>query len=319
MAGPVRRIAATTKVCKIAGQTADTRGRMPEYLTTKEIAELLRIKERKVYDLANSGSIPCTKATGKLLFPRDAIEEWLERRSAGSKTAGQKPRPNVFLGSHDPILDWALRESGCGIATYFDGSNDGLDRFEKREGIATGLHLYDPLTRSWNTPFIAERFAGAGAVLVEWSKRQRGLVIARGSAAPLREVKDLTGRSFAPRQEQSGSQHLFAHLLEEAGLSAGDLKMTAPLRTEVDAALAVLEGQADACFGLQSVASQYGLDFIPLVTERFDLLVDRHGWFEPPFQLFLDFCRSDSFARKTGALAGCDFTQFGTVHFNTRN
>ncbi|MEE9589560.1 MAG: helix-turn-helix domain-containing protein, partial [Hyphomicrobiaceae bacterium] len=123
---------------------------MSEYLTTKELAELLRIKERKVYDLAATGEIPCSRAMGKLLFPRAAVEAWLASASSGLDRAGEvQSRPNVFLGSHDPLLDWALRESGCGLATYFDGSLDGLERFAAGEGIASGLHIYEPAAKQW--------------------------------------------------------------------------------------------------------------------------------------------------------------------------
>ena len=93
-----------------------------EYLTTRELAALLRIKERKVYDLAASGTVPCSKAMGKLLFPRTEIEAWIaagrhrpESRQdirRGSAPRSSFVRPNVVLGSHDPLLEWALRESG---------------------------------------------------------------------------------------------------------------------------------------------------------------------------------------------------------------
>jgi excisionase family DNA binding protein len=86
-----------------------------EYLTTKELAGLLRIKERKVYDLAASGQVPCSRATGKLLFPRRAVEAWIASKSSGPVV--ETSRPDVFLGSHDPLLEWSLRESRCGLAT----------------------------------------------------------------------------------------------------------------------------------------------------------------------------------------------------------
>ena len=147
---------------------------MSEFLTTKELAELLRIKERKIYDLAASGTVPCSKATGKLLFPRDAINAWLKRHGSGLEPSEVKPRPDVFLGSHDPLLDWALRESHSGIATYFDGSADGLSRFGQREGLAAGLHLYEASVDDWNTPLVIERCGALPVVLIEWAKRQRG-------------------------------------------------------------------------------------------------------------------------------------------------
>ncbi len=145
-----------------------------EYLTTKELAELLRIKERKVYELAASGEVPCSRATGKLLFPRHAIDAWVAQKSSGLTSDIPLHRPNVFLGSHDPLLEWALRESRCGLATYFDGSLDGLERFANSEGIATGLHVYVPETTDWNRPVIKTCFAHQAVVLIGFGWRERG-------------------------------------------------------------------------------------------------------------------------------------------------
>jgi molybdate-binding protein len=225
------------------------------------------------------------------------------------------PLPNVFLGSHDPLLDWALRESGCGIATFFDGSTDGLTRFVKREGIATGLHLYDPESESWNERIVAERAGGMPVALLGWAKRQRGLIVSEARMGAIGTIADLKGRKVAPRQADSGAQTLFSHLIERAGFTADDLLMTSPARTEADAALAVLEGKADAAFGLASFAAQYRLPFVPLIEEQFDLLVDRRAWFLPPMQKFIEFCQSEAFRTRAGELAGYDVSGFGRVRF----
>ncbi|TCD11901.1 helix-turn-helix transcriptional regulator [Oricola cellulosilytica] len=289
---------------------------MPDFLTTRELAELLRIKERKVYDLVNSAKVPFTKATGKLLFPREAIEQWIEQSSTVPETVNPTARPPVLLGSHDPVLDWALRESGCGIATYFDGSGDGLDRFEGGEGIAAGLHVFEPDSGEWNIPLVAQRFKHADAVLVEWARRERGLIANPEAAPAIKNLEDMGGRRIAWRQPMSGTQRLLCHLLERAGVSVGEEDASIVSRTEVDAAMAVQDGAADVTFGLRHVADQHGLPFVPIVEERFDLLVSRPHWFEPPFQRFLAFCRSVAFQQKTAALAGYDFSGFATVHFN---
>jgi putative molybdopterin biosynthesis protein len=286
-----------------------------EYLTTKELADLLRIKERKVYDLAASGDIPCTRALGKLLFQRTAINAWLTRHSSGD--AGMPAVfPSLFLGSHDPLLEWALRESNSGIATFFDGSLDGLERFEKAEGIATGLHIFHGETREWNVPSIAERYAGKPVVLVEWANRERGLIVAAGNPKKINSIDDLKAHSVVARQGQAGSQILLNHLLDEAGLDQKSVKFTHAARTETDAALEVLEGNAETALGLKSVAKQYRLDFVPLIKERFDLLVWRSEWFEEPFQAFMAFCRSTDFADKISTMDGYDASNLGRVHFN---
>ncbi len=289
---------------------------MADYLTTKELADLLRIKERKVYDLAASGDVPCTKAMGKLLFPRGAVNAWLARSGSGPGIDGQRSRPDIFLGSHDPLLDWALRESHSGIATYFDGSADGLARFEQREGIAAGLHLYEATADDWNIPIITERCGTMPVVLVEWAKRQRGLILNPKLADSVLSIGDLPGKRFAPRQEGAGAEGLFRFFLKKAGLNSSDLTLTAPARTEHEAALMVLENKADATFGLAALAAQYRLPFAPVIEERFDLLIDRHAWFEPAFQRFLELCYSSKLEAHARDFEGYDVSNFGHVYFN---
>ena len=287
-----------------------------EYLTTRELAELLRIKERKVYDLAASGDLPCSRAMGKLLFRRREIDAWIARGRSGSVPGQATQLPSVFLGSYEPMLEWALRESRCGLATFLDGSIDGLQRFARGEGVATGLHIFDPETGDWNLPLIRQRFAAEPVVLVEWCWRERGLIVAPDEEGRIRGIGDLKGKRFAPRQSEAGSQHLFQHLLEREGIAPSQIELTAASRSEADAALAVAEDRADAALGLAALARQYHLGFIPVIRERFDLLVDRRSWFEEPLLTLLAFCRSAAFVDRIRGLEGYDFSNRGRILFN---
>lgn len=292
------------------------KNRLNEYLTTRELAELLRIKERKVYDLAASGAVPCSRATGKLLFPRKGIDEWLARNV--SSPAPAAARPQVILGSHDPLLEWALRASRCGLASYFDSSLDGLSRFADGEGIATGLHLYDSTADDWNSVAVETRFAQAPVVLVEWAKRARGIILAPGSAADCTGLDDLRGRKVVPRQAEAGSQVLLEALLQQRGIDAAMLDWTQAARSEVDAVIEVVEGRADATFGLATLASQYRLDFVAVIDERYDILVQRQAWFEPTWQTLVEFCRLPEFGQYASELAGCVIDDQFRVHYNSR-
>lgn len=289
---------------------------LSEYLTTKELADLLRLKERKIYDLAASGKVPCSRATGKLLFQRTQINAWLAENSSGLSLAPKTARANVFLGSHDPLLEWALMESRSGLASFLDSSFDGLKRYENREGMATGLHIYDVATDQWNVPIIAERFSQEPAVLVQWAWRSRGLIVAPGQGGNYPDISSLRGKTFVPRQPEAGSQQLFDHLLKAAGITGDALNLIAPARGETYAAQAVLENKADAAFGLQSLARQYRLDFVPLIKERFDLFIDRRFWFEQPMQTFISFCRQESFVNRASELGGYNIEGLGKVLYN---
>ena len=288
---------------------------MPEYLTTREVAQLLRLKERKVYDLASSGALACSRATGKLLFPEDAVRAFLAQHSSVEATSATV-RPAVFLGSHDPLLEWALRQSECGLATFFDGSADGLERFSQNEGVATGLHIKDDQGEGWNVEAVERICAREPVVLVEWAKRQRGLILGPEVTRPVAGLGDLSGLRLVPRQASAGAQKLFLDMIDANQVSPDELSLTEPARTELDAALALLEGKADVAFGLASVAATHRLRFVAILEERFDLLVDRRAWFEPGLQRFWQFCASDGFRARANELTGYDISAQGTVHFN---
>lgn len=295
---------------------SDTQSKAPEFLTVRELAALLRIKERKVYELASSGEIPVSRVTGKLLFPERAIRAWIAGASTGAEAGAEPRRPGVFLGSHDPLLEWALRQSRCGLASRFDGSHDGLARFAEGEGVAAGLHIHEAEAGGWNVASVAASCAGKNAVLAGFARRRRGLVVRRGDAAAIRGVGDLRGRAVASRQAESGTQVLFERLLAEAGLAPGDLASAETAPSETDAVQAVAQGAADACFGLEAVARLHDLAFVPVIEERFDLLVDRAAWFQPPFRRFWAFCRSEGFARHAEGMAGYDLSELGEVRWN---
>ena len=155
---------------------------MSEFYTTHELAALLRVKERKVYDLVAKETLPFRRVTGKLLFPRDEIAQWLQVNGMASNARvaprplrlSEGQRPLIAAGGHDPLLEWALRESRSGIAGFFDGALDGLQRAQAGDCVAAGLHI--PEAGEWNVATVAARFTDEPWVLIEWARRARGLI-----------------------------------------------------------------------------------------------------------------------------------------------
>lgn len=287
-----------------------------EFLTTKEVADLLRIKERKLYDLVSAQEIPCIKATGKLLFPKAELMHWIRTGEVTQNTGPAAQRPNIFSGSHDPLLEWAIRESGCGLAMQFDGSLSGLDVFENDKSLASGLHVLNPNAQAWNTHAIQSRFAKSNVVLLNWATRQQGLIVAKGNPAKIAGVAELPKLKIAVRQAGAGGMILFEHLLQANGLDLTQMNIAETCRTENDTIAAVASGTADAAPGLQALAMQFGLGFVPTQKEQFDLLVCRKAWFDPQFQTLLKFTTSAAFKTKAKQFEGYDTTALGTVVWN---
>lgn len=291
---------------------------MHEFLTTREVAALLRVKERKVYELVADRAIPVSRATGKLLFPRALVQAWVQRHvDYHGDLEALRALPPVVAGSHDPLLEWAIRESGCGLASYFDGSLDGLERVASGRAIGAGMHVFEPEQDGFNREHVSARLGGMPVVLVELFRRTQGLVVASGNPRGIAAMSDLAGLRFAARQGDSGSFVLLGHLLERAGMRADQLSLLAPpARSQAEVALAVAEQRADAGLAIESAARMYRLDFVPLFQERFDLLAWRREFFEPPLQALLAFCRGDALRARAERMSGYDVSRFGEVLYN---
>jgi excisionase family DNA binding protein len=279
----------------------------PAFLTTREVAELLRVRERKVYDMAAAGEIPHRRITGKLLFPHSEITEWL----AG--TAPAPERPMVLTGSHDPLLDWALREADTGLATLVNGSREGLTAFADGRAALAGLHL--PEAAGWNVETVAA-LGLRDCVLLGFARRARGLLVSPALAGQIKGFAGLRGRRVVLRQPGAGAATLFDSLLAEAGMGLDDLiALPGFARTESDAAAAVAAGEADAALGVAAMAQTFNLAFVPLCTEHFDLLIDRRAYFRPPVQRLLAFAGGPAMAAKAKAMGGYDLGDLGAVRW----
>ncbi|EEE37725.1 DNA-binding protein, excisionase family [Rhodobacteraceae bacterium KLH11] len=286
---------------------------MSRYLTTRELADLLRIGERKAYDLASSGEIPCVRAMGKLLFPKAEIIAWLNASRSGPQVA-EPPLPPIVAGSHDPLLDWALRESGSGLATYYDGSFDGLNRLADRSAQAAALHIHEP--DGFNSQTLRDLMGNAPVILYQIAQRQRGLLLAP-NISDISGFADLKDRRVILRQDSAASQRLFETELNQHGLSRDDLN-TLPVcaRTEEELATALRDGKAEAGFGLGALARPNGLRFVPTHSERLDLAVWRRAFFDPPMQTLTQFLHSSRFSERATELGGYDLAHLGQIHYN---
>ena len=299
--------------------------RMSDLMTTREVAVYLRIKERKVYDLLQGKRIPATRVTGKWLFPKDLIDQWIAKGaevscSLQSSSLGGETTPSICAGSQDPLLEWSLRKSGCQLAMMSGGSLDGLERLSLGEAMLSGLHVYEPDSKTYNQVALKTFCPSIDVVLIEWAWREQGLVMASGNPLDISSIKDLRTKSarIVFRQPKAGAQILFEHLVNQEGLDINDLNVNKQLAmNETDLGLAVLEGKADVGLCIASVAAQYRLDFLPLHRERFDLAIRRRDYFEPQVQSLLAFAGSKTFKERAVDMGGYDISSLGRVVYNS--
>ena len=285
-------------------------------MTTLEVADYLRVKERTIYEMVSRQTIPFSRATGKLLFPRRLIDAWIEAQTE-VPAAGIAPAPPIYAGSNDPLLEWALRQSGSGLAVLAGGSTQGLLELAEGRAVMAGLHLLDPDSGRWNLDAIKAHLPGPNHVLIHWARRTQGLIVAAGNPLDVTGLRDAAERGlrFATRTAGAGSARLLEVLLAREGLSmAGLILAERPAETHADLAALVETGEADCGLGL---AAPGALGFLPLLEdEQFDLALTRRAYFDPPVQRLLDFTRSNAFTRRAAHLGGYDLRDLGRVLWN---
>jgi putative molybdopterin biosynthesis protein len=291
-----------------------------QLFTTAEAAAYLRLKERKIYEMVAEGTVPCTKVTGRWLFPKAELDQWLA--SSVTRPAGMtRPAPApIVAGSHDPLLEWALRESGSGLATLAVGSEAGLARFLDGESIAAAIHLHaleDPEADA-NVAAMASRSDLQDAVLIGFCKREQGFLLPPGNPLKIKSIEDVIAKRarITMRPKGAGAQLLLLALLHQAKAALDQLNAAGPVSpTGPDIAQAVRAGRADTGIATRGVANAAGLDFVPLVWERFDLVMRQRDYFQAPLQGALRFLSTGEFAARAGELGGYDLTDTGTVRF----
>jgi putative molybdopterin biosynthesis protein len=286
-------------------------------LTTAEAADYLRIKERKLYELVAEQAIPSTKVTGKWLFPRADLDRWLLAGMARPLGVVPAEPPPIVGGSHDPLLQWALAESRAGLAILPEGSEAGFRRFLRGEVLAAAIHFHDldDPTKDANIDLVGKEPTLYDAVLFGFATREQGLVVAKGNPrglSSLREVADQRARLIM-RPEGAGAQQLLRALMKRDGIGSVDTAAVAP--TGPDIAQAIRHGHGDCGVATRAVATAADLDFVPLVTERFDLIVRQRDSYRGPMRAFLALLGARAFAVRAAELGGLDVTGAGRVRW----
>jgi excisionase family DNA binding protein len=286
-------------------------------LTTSEAADYLRLGERKLYELVAEERIPCSKVTGKWLFPRHELDRWV--MSGLVRPAGMIPLepPPIVGGSQDDMLEWSLRQSGSGLATLTEGTEGGVARLLRGEVAAAAIHFHGEAADA-NVAAVAAMPRLYDAVLVGFVRREQGLLLPPGNPRSLDSLNDVlaSGARMAGRQRGAGADMLLTLLLAEAGATHGDLnRLEPPCLTGPDLAAAVRTGRADCGIATRAAARIAGLEFVPLLWENFDLLLRQRTFFQPPFQALLEFLPQQAFADRAVELTGYDASQAGKIRF----
>ena len=301
----------------------------PRFLTVAEAARYLRLNPRSVYLLAQRGGIPASRVTGKWLFPVHLLDEWIETNARGrARTQGEPaaspalPAGNLFLaGSDDPalaILPEALRaQTGhplLFVATI--GRLGGLTALGQGRADVAACAVVEPTDGDPDLSPVTRALAGQPAVVVHAFARELGLLVWTGNPRKLTGVGDLARRGlrFVNRQPGSATRAFTDQALAAARVEAASVVgYREEVSTHWAVALRIVRGEADVGIATRAVAGAVSLGFVPLARERFDLVIPKARFFEPPIQTLLEAVRSERLRRGLERLGGYDWTRTGRV------
>jgi len=296
-------------------------------LNTREVAHFLDINEKVVYNLIADKGLPATKVTGKWLFPRHLVEQWLESQTVNYPKASSHLPPYhgllIIIGSNDILLDRTIslfnrlypeHEAVFGNV----GSQGGLKALGRGLCHIASSHLLQEDEEEYNFDFVLEELKGELPAVVNFCKREQGLLVAKENPEGIHGISDLgrSGIKMANRPQGTGTRLLLDHELRKAGIKGTQIKgYEREFRGHLDLGLEVLSGQADVGPAIRPVATLLGLDFIPLRWERYDLLISKDRFFEQGVQLFLGMLHEVPFRELAQDLDGYDLCMCGKMVF----
>jgi excisionase family DNA binding protein len=303
---------------------------MPEeMMSTKEVAKYLGIHEKQVYALIKLKRVPCTRVTGKWVFPRKLIDEWIDSDARiGLKEARQKSKriEGAYLasGSNDPILDILQTYLKRSYPEFYifssnTGSTEGLKALNMGYTDIAWSHLFDPKSGEYNIPFLSTYLPNLKPVVVNLFRRELGFVIAPKNPLGFRGFEDLAGKEikFINRQKGSGTRVLLDHHLKGLRIPSSKIKgYEREVYTHFEVGLSILSKEANVGIATSAVSKFLGLPFIPITRENFDMLLDQSTFFEKGVQAFIEILNSSEFRNRVARLGNYDFGNSGKILYS---
>jgi len=304
---------------------------MSEMMNTKEVAKYLGIHEKQVYALIKSKRIPSTRVTGKWVFPKGLIDEWIESNAKiGLQEARQKSRriegALLACGSNDPILDMLhtyMRKSYPEFYIFSAniGSTEGLKVLNMGYTDIAWSHLFDPKSGQYNIPFLSTYLPDIKPVVVNLFYRDLGFVVTPKNPFQIRGFEDLAkkGVRFINRQKGSGTRVLLDCYLKKLKISSSKIRgYEKEVCTHFEVGLSILSKEADVGIATGAVSKLLGLPFIPIVKESFDMLLGQSTFFEKGIQAFIEILNSQGFRKRVEGLGSYDFKNSGKILYTRR-
>ena len=301
-------------------------------LSTQEVADILHVSKSTIYDLIRRGEINSYKIGRKVRFTQDDVDAYIARSRHEHSTQPVKTvdtgstlltpahlgAPELIISGQDVVLDILanyLQQEGLSAGRTYLSSFEGLLALYQDKVDVAACHLYDG--SGYNAGFVRSLVPGIPTVLVNVSYRSVGFYVRRGNPKGIRGWEDLARRdvSILNRRPGSSSRILLDVQLKRLGLAASNIRgYDKIMRSHLTMAAAIAEGEADLAIGTERISRQMeGIDFIPLLEERYDIAVKKARLDSPPVQKLRLVMTQPAFRRELSRFSGNVYRDSGKI------
>ena len=301
-------------------------------LSTQEVADILHVSKSTVYDLIRRGEIHSYKIGRKVRFTQDDVDAYIARSRHEHSTMPvrkvdthstlltpqEETEPELILAGQDVVLDILanyLQQAGVHAARTYLSSFEGLLSLYQDKIHVCACHLYDGVEH--NAPFVRTLMPGVPAVLVNLSYRTQGFYVQKGNPKEITGWEDLGRQDISVLNRRAGSSAriLLDTHLKKLGIPAANVKgYDKIMKSHLTMAAAIAAGEADLAIGTERISRQMeNIDFIPLLEERFDLVLKKEMMKTPQAQKLLQVLGDPVFRKEVARFSGNDYRDTGKI------
>lgn len=300
--------------------SANEHENQPRFMNVKQVSSYLQLNEKKIYALVSEGKIPGTKITGKWMFPKALIDNWIIESSHGGLLTDRL----IVAGSDDSLMQRVIMQianniqSNALVSYTCTGTRLGLSLLSHHKADVCAMH-WGPYEESHlRHPALLQQYAQHhNWVLVRLFKREQGLLIDKEllKAIDSDDLKSILEKNlrWCSRQSGAGSHRFLQETLQHFNIQEENLKISCTALSERDSASRIAMKQADVAPGTRSIATEFSLGFIPIGWEAFDIALYRGVYFRTLFQSLLEEIKSETCQILADQLGGYDFSETGKL------
>jgi molybdate-binding protein/DNA-binding transcriptional regulator YhcF (GntR family) len=298
------------------GTRVMTEGQKEEEISHRRVA-LIHQAEAFLLEVLTAGHTPTEVEQAVRL----ALDRW---RAAVPHKPPTPPEHSLrFVGSHDPALAFIVPYFTEVFPDYslqltFSGSLGGLIALAEGEADVAGSHLWDTESETYNRSFVQRLLPGQRVALLALARRHLGLITPPGNPSEITGLDDLVRPElrFVNRQRVAGTRIWLDCQLRQRGLEPGQISgYEREVATHSEVAQAIAEGQADVGLGIETAAVAYHLGFIPLTTERYDLVMPDAVCRTAPAQALAGWLNTEEIKSAIAGMGGYDIKETGSVEW----